>query len=227
MPRSMNLILRRFKDFEIKIRALRDAIEHSDLNKSQKGFASQRLEFVEDYLHDETNAGDLMQSGRLIVVDMRDELIDKGEALALFMVLLNRYTATKGPNLDFNRLIVFDEAHKYMNESGLTTKIEGAVREMRHRGTSIVIASQDPPSVPEDVVALSTVIIAHKFTSPAWLRHLQKVSTGFAGMRGSQLTDLRRGSAYTWARDNHKFERPQRIDIRARLTQHGGETRTA
>jgi hypothetical protein len=225
--RAMALVLRGFKENELTLTRLREAVEHSDLNKSQKNFAAQRLDFVAPYVQEGAKVGDLMQSGRLVVVDMRDELIDKAEALALFMVLLNRFTESKRSKTEFNKLIVFDEAHKYMSESNLTSLITETVREMRHRGTSIVIASQDPPSVPQEIVELSTVIFAHKFTSPAWLRHLQRVSVAFAGIRGSQLTDLDPGSAYVWARGNSRFDRPQRVVVRARLTQHGGETRLA
>jgi DNA phosphorothioation-dependent restriction protein DptH len=168
-----------------------------------------------------------MRPGRLVIIDMRDELVDKSQALALFMVILNRFSEAKTAEGSFNKLIVFDEAHKYMDEETLTSSITDTVREMRHRGTSVVIASQNPPSVPQDIIELSTVIIAHKFTSPAWLRHLQKMSQAFSHIRGSQLTDLTPGKAYVWAVGNPRFERPQRVDIRARLTKHGGETRRA
>ena len=48
------------------------------------------------------------------------------------------------------------------------------VREMRHKGTSVMIASQDPPSVPVELIQLSSQIILHKFNAPDWLKHIQK-----------------------------------------------------
>jgi hypothetical protein len=47
---------------------------------------------------------------------------------------------------------------------------------MRHKGTSILVASQDPPSVPVPLIELSSQVILHKFNSPAWLKHLQKAN---------------------------------------------------
>ncbi len=49
---------------------------------------------------------------------------------------------------------MFDEAHKYITNSDLTGHIVESIREMRHKGVSVVLASQDPPSLPgaiEDV----------------------------------------------------------------------------
>lgn len=42
-----------------------------------------------------------------------------------------------------------------------------SVREIRHKGMSVLVASQDPPSVPVQLIELSNHIILHKFTSPA------------------------------------------------------------
>jgi hypothetical protein len=43
----------------------------------------------------------------------------------------------------FNKLVVFDEAHKYMESADLISGLVEVVREMRHKGTSILVASQD------------------------------------------------------------------------------------
>jgi hypothetical protein len=224
--KAMSLILGDLRD-GVTLSALRDAIEHSALTASQKSTALHRVKFTEPYVREGADVARLMTPGRLVVVDLRDELIDKGEALSLFMVLLNRFTQATDHGKKFNKIIVFDEAHKYMDDPALTDAITEAVREMRHKGASIVVASQNPPSLPPEVIELSSVIIAHRFTSPAWLRHLQKVSHAFRDMKGSQLTDLVPGSAYVWAGGNPRYQKPQRLSMRPRLTLHGGETRRA
>ena len=44
------------------------------------------------------------------------------------------------------KLVVFDEAHKYMDESatGLGADIVSAARQMRHKNLRIVVSSQNP-----------------------------------------------------------------------------------
>ena len=59
----------------------------------------------------------------------------------------------------FNKLVVFDEAHKYIGSPDLVAGLVEVVLEMRHKGTSILVASQDPPSVPASLIELSTQII--------------------------------------------------------------------
>jgi DNA helicase HerA-like ATPase len=144
------------------------------------------------------------------------------------MVLLNRFAQVEtSEGRSFNKLIVFDEAHKYMNDARLTTAIVGTIREMRHRGTSVVIASQNPPSVPREVIELSQVVFAHEFSSPTWLDHIKKVKTAFSDLVPSSLARLSPGQAYVWTSGNDRFRKPQRMVIRPRTTRHGGATRRA
>ena len=61
---------------------------------------------------------------------------------------------------------------------------------MRHKGTSILVASQDPPSVPTSLIELSSQIILHKFNSPAWLKHIQKANAALEGLTAARLARL-------------------------------------
>jgi DNA helicase HerA-like ATPase len=165
-----------------------------------------------------------------VIVDIRDELIEQEEALAVFMVLLNRFGQVTDETTQFNKIIVFDEAHKYMANTRLTQAIVDNIRLMRHRGTTVVLASQDPPSVPKEVIELSSIVVAHRFTSPKWLDHVRKVNSAFgeAAMQPSQLARLESGEAFIWSIGGaEEFRRPQRVVMRPRLTQHGGATRRA
>jgi hypothetical protein len=100
---------------------------------------------------------------------------------------------------------------------------------MRHKGTSVVISSQNPPSVPREVIELSSVVIAHKFTSPQWLEHIRKVNAAFGrDLTPPQLAMLPAGEAFVWSSAGaEEFRRPQRVRMRPRLSTHGGATRRA
>jgi hypothetical protein len=101
---------------------------------------------------------------------------------------------------------------------------------MRHKGTSILVASQDPPSVPVALIELSTQIILHKFNSPAWLKHIQKANSALGDLTADKMSALRAGEAYIWsskATDDSFTRKAVKIRCRPRVTQHGGTTKTA
>lgn len=130
----------------------------------------------------------------------------------------------------FNKFIVFDEAHKYMDSKDLTGSIVTAIREMRHKGVSIMIASQDPPSLPNEIIELSSVVLIHKFNSPQWLKHIQKSITQLNSITPEDMAGLLPGEGFLWATkatDSSVTNRPIKIVTRPRVTKHGGETKKA
>ncbi len=223
--KAMNGIFRRLRE-RISADALEAEIDVSDLSSGQKRIAQTRLRFARPYISETDTVGDHLVPGRLLIVDLRDELIESDEALSLFMILLGRFSQAEWKGGHFNKLIVFDEAHKYMDQPKLTNKIVETIREMRHRGTSVVIASQNPPSVPREVVELSSVIFVHRFTAPTWLDHIKRANADFgeAGLLPSQLTRLDSGAAFVWSTNSREFRRPQLVRVRPRLSKHGGGT---
>lgn len=213
----------------ISLRTVRRGIAASQLlNNTQKNLAEQRLQFAEEYIDDEYRLRDLMKPGRLIVVDLRDEFIAEDEALGLFVVMLNIFSGVKEyDEKPFNKFIVFDEAHKYMNNKELTNGIVTAIREMRHKGVSLMIASQDPMSLPTEIIELSSIVLLHKFNSPQWVKHVQKSIIQLATLNPTEMCSLVPGEAFVWATkstDKNITSRPVKITTRPRVTKHGGDT---
>ncbi len=123
-----------------------------------------------------------------------------------------------------------DEAHKYIESPDLVADLVEVVREMRHKGTSIMVASQDPPSVPVSLIELSSQIILHKFNSPAWLKHIQKANAALGGLPQRSMAHLLPGEAYLWsskATDEAFCKGAIKVKCRPRVTQPGGATKTA
>jgi len=213
----------------ITLDRLKNSVASSSLlSNSQKMLAEQRIQFASEYIDDDFKLRDLLRPGRLIIVDLRDEFIEKDEALGLFVVMLNIFSSKKTiDNQSFNKFIVFDEAHKYMDNKDLTRSIVTAIREMRHKGVSIMIASQDPPSLPNEIIELSSVVLLHKFNSPQWLKHIQKSVAQLASLTPADLSSLNPGEAFLWATkstDKPLTNRPIKISTRPRVTKHGGDT---
>ena len=208
---------------------LKKSVDRSPLlSTSQKALAQQRLAFAEEYIDDTCKLGSLLRPGRLIIVDLRDEFIDKDDALGLFVIMLNIFAGVKEyQGTNFNKFIVFDEAHKYMDNKDLTSTIVTAIREMRHKGVSMMIASQDPMSLPTEIIELSSIMLMHKFNSPQWVKHVQKSITQLQTLSSSDMASLVPGEAYLWATkstDKGVTNRPMKISTRPRVTKHGGDT---
>jgi len=161
---------------------------------------------------------------------LRDAFIEKDEALGLFVVLLQIFAEATYEGYSFNKLVVFDEAHKYIENPDLVAGLIEVVREMRHKGTSIMVASQDPPSVPVALIELSSQIILHKFNSPAWLKHMQRANAALDSLTPEKMSRLGPGEAYVWsskATDDSFTMGAMKMRCRPRVTQHGGSTKTA
>lgn len=216
----------------ITMDGLSESVEASELlSNSQKALARQKLSFAREYIDDSSYIRDILKPGRLIIVDLRDEFIVKDEALGLFVIMLNIFSGVKTFNdKHFNKFIVFDEAHKYMDNKDLTGNIVTAIREMRHKGVSIMIASQDPPSLPNEIIELSSVVLMHKFNSPQWLKHIQKSITQLSSLLPADMSILKPGDGFLWstkASEQSITLKPIKISTRPRVTKHGGATKQA
>jgi len=226
--KQINMIMRQLRE-RMTLETLRHEVDASDLSDSQKTIARIRLDFAAQFIDDSQRLSDVLKPGRLIIVDLRDEFIDKDEALGLFVVMLNIF-ANAGREEGFNKLIVFDEAHKYMDNPDLTAHIVDVIRQMRHQGVSVLIASQDPPSLPAAIIELSSLVILHRFNSPQWLKHVQRSITSLSDLTPAQMVALSPGDAYVWATKATErvfTQKAVKMRFRPRITQHGGGTKTA
>ncbi|WP_166801915.1 ATP-binding protein, partial [Pseudomonas aeruginosa] len=227
--RQIMRIMKSMRD-DISLDGLRAGVEASSIPEHLKELARMRLELAAEYINDSASLTEVVKPGRLIIVDLRDEFIEKDQALGLFVVLLQLFAEARIEGRSFNKLVVFDEAHKYIESPDLVAGLIEVVREMRHKGVSIMVASQDPPSVPVSLIELSSQIIMHKFNSPAWLKHIQKANAALANLTPERMALLKAGEAYVWsskATDESFSKGAVKLKCRPRVTEHGGATRVA
>lgn len=227
--RQLNRIMKQLRD-DLTLARLQQGIDASGMPDHIKDLARGRLDLASEFIDDGTHLGEVIRPGRLVIVDLRDEFMEKDQALGLFVVLLQLFAEVTYEGRKFNKLVVFDEAHKYIESPDLVAGLVEVVREMRHKGTSIMVASQDPPSVPVQLIELSSQIILHKFNSPAWLKHIQKANAALGALTPEKMAHLRPGEAFVWsskATDDAFSKGAIKIRCRPRATQHGGATKTA
>jgi hypothetical protein len=118
------------------------------LAPAQRRLAKTRLSFAEKWVADDRpyEWADVLAAGTLTVVDLRMQTLPKEDALKLCLVLTDVVRRTKN---GVNKVVVYDEAHEYLDAKGLAGELERAITQMRHDGVSFVLAARDPKRIPE------------------------------------------------------------------------------
>ncbi|KAJ4348927.1 hypothetical protein N0V95_005053 [Ascochyta clinopodiicola] len=172
--------------------------------------------------------------GELTIIDLSDAFVTPSTACILFKLGLERFLQSSAPA----KMLVLDEAHKYMLDTPgskvLTNYLTAVIRLQRHQGARIVVSTQEP-TIATDLVALCSVIVIHRFTSPAWYaalrRHINAVDDDKAIME--QIESLETGEALVYAphavlgknEDGSLIKatgRLMKVNIRNRVTLDGG-----
>ncbi|KAF2871051.1 hypothetical protein BDV95DRAFT_628946 [Massariosphaeria phaeospora] len=112
--------------------------------------------------------------GTLTVIDLTDPIIDADSACVLFDICLSVYLS----QTHCGKIVALDEAHNYMSEESaaakqFTGKLLKTIREQRHQGARVVIATQEP-TINTSLLDLCSITMVHRCTSPAWFTVLKK-----------------------------------------------------
>lgn len=150
----------------------------------QKGPLDQRIALLESVVAESEKNADLVVESldlisctkggyHFIIADLTDPLLSKEEANGLFQVLTEQFRTlpTKG-----GKVLMFDEAHKYMKgekTDGLSESIVNAARLMRHDGVRLLVSTQSPKALAPELLELVTVAVLHHFHSPDWWSYLE------------------------------------------------------
>jgi len=182
-----------------------------DLNPFQKSSLEQRLTLLNSFLDPyaagkkrvkPTKPAPRFAKGQLTIIDLSDPFIDADSACGIFDIICRVFTRAE---LNAGKVLVIDEAHKYLsNHSGssaLTQRILSIIRQQRHLGMRVIISTQEPTILPPVIIDLCTVIMLHRFQSPAWWEHIVKhVSADFAvGDAFDHVVRLQTGQSVVFA----------------------------
>ncbi|KAI1385615.1 uncharacterized protein F4822DRAFT_445541 [Hypoxylon trugodes] len=118
------------------------------------------------------------EPGSLTIVDLSDPFYSSEDACTLFSICLSIFLEHRNK---CGRIVVLDEAHKFLHQSGearvLTNDLLSIIRQQRHTGTRVLIATQEPTLSPQ-LIDLANVTIVHRFLSPSWYEVLKKHLAG-------------------------------------------------
>ncbi|KAH8731841.1 hypothetical protein GQ44DRAFT_641702 [Phaeosphaeriaceae sp. PMI808] len=203
----------------------------------QTNMLEMRLGLLESFLDREGTVPEpKFRPGEVTIIDMSDPFVTPNTACILFKLCLERFMQSRAPG----KMVVLDEAHKYMLDTPgsklLTNYLATLIRLQRHKGARVIISTQEP-TISTDLIALCSVTVVHRFTSPAWYaalkKHINAMNNDEDTMR--QIESLETGEALVYspnaalgkAEDGSLIKAPGRLlrmHIRKRITRDGGES---
>ncbi|KAH9173436.1 hypothetical protein EDB89DRAFT_730085 [Lactarius sanguifluus] len=162
--------------------------QKKDMNPAQKAGLKQRLDLLMTFTQPagkpkspskarniSTVEEQRFASGRVTIIDLSDPFVDSAMAGAIFEICIRLFQRA---NVDTGKVLVVDEAHKYLSDAstptGLTRALLSLVRQQRHMSMRVIVSTQEPTVLPSAFIALCSLIILHRFASSAWWEHLKK-----------------------------------------------------
>ncbi|GJE88159.1 hypothetical protein PsYK624_042420 [Phanerochaete sordida] len=211
MPLYMEAIMSILRSMESRFnyQSFRQQLKEQKLNPSQKAMLNLRLSLLDSCLQGGNNVNRVathFRKGQLTIVDLSSPFMDASSACGFFDMILGLFVEA-----DLNaagKLVVLDEAHKYLSDTQtgtsarLTESLLSVIRQQRHLATRVVVSTQEPTVVPPKFLDLCSFIIAHRFSSPKWLRllteHISMAGEGFDELF-SRIASLGTGQAILFA----------------------------
>lgn len=174
--------------------------------KSQEGALQQRLDILKGVVSPMGGGidGDFKDvcatpEHVLTIVDLSDKLLSREHANSIFQVLAEQFREL---GLDGRgKLLVLDEAHKYMDGTvtdGLGSAIVAIARQMRHDNMRLAVSTQDPRTLKPELLELCSVAIMHQFHSEEWFAYV-KAKLSLPAAAASVIRKLPQGFALVHA----------------------------
>jgi hypothetical protein len=199
-------------------------IEASDLNPNQKSFATIRLETLQDYLE----AGDFLKDlvvGGVNVFDLRKIMMEPDDIFSVMILIISAILNNENSKRE-QFVFVINEAHDYLRKGlskDFTDYISYLIRKKRHAGTWLMLDTHFPEDVDPKIIKGSDIKIFHK--SDVISSNLLSKIVESTPIPPHQLYT---GQAIIRAdKSNIGSDKLLVVNIRPRLTHHGGATKTA
>ncbi|EFQ88801.1 hypothetical protein PTT_15165 [Pyrenophora teres f. teres 0-1] len=149
-------------------------LEKQNFSPAQTSMLQMRLNLLESFLDmKNTSSETQFLPGEITIMDMSCPFVDANTACVLFEIGMRQYLQSKGTG----KMIVVDEAHKYMlripGAKSLNETLLETIRLQRHYGVRVIVSTQEP-TILTDLIALCSVTVIHRFSSPEWFSALRR-----------------------------------------------------
>ncbi|GJE88158.1 hypothetical protein PsYK624_042410 [Phanerochaete sordida] len=193
MPLYMEAIMAILRNMEsnFSYEAFREELKNQQFNPGQKAMLNLRLSLLDSCLKGGNSTNRVsthFRQGQLTIIDLSSPFMDGSSACGFFDLILGLFIEADVKAA--GKLVVLDEAHKYLSES--------------QTGTSARLTESllSPTVVPTKFLDLCSFILAHRFSSPSWLRllahHVSAADASFDALF-AKIVALRTGQAVLFA----------------------------
>ncbi|MFW6031433.1 MAG: ATP-binding protein, partial [Myxococcota bacterium] len=198
------------------------------LSPAQRRRAQNRLSFAQKWISDDRDYEwqDVLQPGAMNVMDLRAQAMSQEDALRICLVVTDLVRRTKN---GVNKMIVFDEAHEYLESKHLVPELENAITQIRHDGLSFILASQYPDRIPDRLFKYLSTRVIFKLQDSSAIEYIRRAAPNLAALSPQAIAnlELEAGRCFIQSDDevSHRILRtPQPLKIRPRCSKHGGKT---
>jgi hypothetical protein len=169
-----------------------------DFNPAQTAMLELRLGLLDTFLDlGNTFREPTFRPGEITIMDMSCPFIDANTACILFKIGMKMYLGSQNKG----KMIVLDEAHKYMlkvpGAKELNEYLLTVIRLQRHLGARVIVSTQEPTLL-TDLIALCSVTVIHRFSSPEWMAAIKKHIDITDSSVLKKVETLRRGNALVY-----------------------------
>jgi hypothetical protein len=199
-----------------------------DLTSVQKRIALRRLRLLERITDPSADLWDLCEPGVFTAISLGGKWIREQDMMPLMMGLMNALTQKSDRLGPFQRFFLLDEINRYLDHEVVVKNLMTTVRQIRHRGSSLMLCGQDLKALPDEMIALASLCMVFELRSPKIWAHIKERIAGFAGWRFEEIAALAKGYAVvaaTASTDPRWRRRAQRMYFRPVLCEHGGHTK--
>jgi DNA helicase HerA-like ATPase len=221
------LLFSALRNLEGKDYTLRDVIEEvSGSGSGAKWNLVSMLEFLEGtrvFSANPTLPRDIVQSGKITIVDLKEERPEVQQIVVMKLVE-DLFRARKHGRIP-SFLLMLEEAHNFCPERGFgevasSRIIRTVASEGRKFGLGLCIVTQRPARVDKSVLSQCNTQVILKVTNPNDLKAITDSVEGVTPGLKEEIKDLPVGVAIVVG----VTDQPLVIDIRVRRSQHGGES---
>jgi len=215
---------------------LQRAVAALDVSSEIRKLAQQRLDLIDSFVDEEVDLRSLLKPGRLIQIAISTESLVPEDAQLLAALVLD-VLVLQGGGDTCPLLVDLDEAHTLMDGGLLEQVIETLLRRRRHLRAGVIACTHSPKAIKKHLLSLFEGVALYRSDDADGLKYLSEALSVFKYLTPDKVARLEPGTAIWWAARYFVVDRNpdsimsgdamSAVEIRPRVSHHGGATRRA